>query len=316
MTTTLDQIHTEPTPGTPAISAGVPAADTVESHSLPMWKRVALLGLPVALVFVAWVVPAAVVLRPKDESAPAVAPSQPPRGTALYTRHCAHCHGEFGDGAGVTAANLWPRPRNFREGRFRLATTLNGIPTDDDLLAILHNGIPGSSMPAFDQLGEPEMRALIEHVRSLIYAGAIERLQQLVEQGDIEPDEVYRRAADKSVPGALLAIPKQFPPPTPASLAHGREVYAKTCAPCHGPTGRGDGPQVNQLVNTDGSRARPRDLTLGRFKGGADPAQVYARIMLGLPGSPMPASNTLPQEDVLDLINHVLSLSQPSAKAR
>jgi len=192
-----------------------------------------------------------------------------------------------------------------------LITTQNGIPSDHDFLAILRNGIPGSSMPAFGNLSEPELQALIEHVRALTLAGAIERLQPLVEEGDIQPDEVYLKAVDRSVPGPVLAVPKQFPPPTPASLGRGREVYAKVCASCHGPAGRGDGPQVSQLVNTDGSRARPRDLTLGRFKGGNDPAQLYARIMLGLPGSPMPASNLLPQEEILDLVNFVMTLSGP-----
>lgn len=312
---TTEQIHiVEPSA---EMSASVPPADRFEKYCLPRWKRVALLGLPVALVLVAWVAPAAIMLRPKAGPESAVEASQPPpRGIALYARHCAHCHGDLGDGAGVTASNLWPRPRNFREGRFRLVTTQSGIPTDDDLLAVLRNGIPGSSMPEFRDLSEAELKALIEHVRDLTYAGAIDRFQQLVEQGDIEPEEVYRRAADRCVPGPVLAVPKQFPPPTPASIARGGEVYAKTCASCHGPAGRGDGPQVSQLVNTDGSRARPRDLTLGRFKGGADPANVYARIMLGLPGSPMPASNLLPQEDILDLINYVLSLSQPTPRKK
>jgi mono/diheme cytochrome c family protein len=270
----------------------------------------ALLGLPVALVLVAWVAPAAVLLNPQEN--PAVDhPQEPPRGTALYAKHCAHCHGEQGDGNGTTAYGLWPRPRNFREGRFRLVSTTNGNPTDGDLLAVLRNGIPGSSMPAFGQLSEPELKALVEHVRALTLEGAIERLQPLVEQGDVEPDDVYRKAVERSAPGPVLAMPKQFPSATADSLNRGREVYAKVCASCHGPAGRGDGPQVSQLVNTDGSRARPRDLTLGRFKGGNDPAQVYSRIMLGLPGSPMPASNLLPQEEILDLINFVLSLSAP-----
>lgn len=309
MTTTT---HEQPTKElSPPVADGVPAAEPAKRYGLPLWQRITLLLLPVALVLLAWVTPAAVMLRPK-ETAHAEVPSQtPPRGSALYTRHCAHCHGDLGDGGGMTAYGLWPRPRNFREGRFRLVTTRNGFPSDDDLLTVLRNGIPGSSMPAFGHFSEPELRALVEHVRGLTYAGALARFRVLAEQGDIEPEEVYRRAEDSCVPGPALPVPKEFPPPTPASLAHGREVYMKTCAPCHGPTGRGDGPQVSQLVNTDGSRARPRDLTLGRFKGGSDPAQVYARIMLGLPGSPMPASNTLPQNEILDLINYVLSLSRP-----
>jgi len=294
----------------------LPPINPARSYVLSRWKRLALLGLPLALVLVAWGTPAAILLRPKAEPETPAANRPTPSGIALYTKHCIHCHGEQGDGNGIAASNLWPRPRNFREGRYRLVTTPSGIPTDDDLLAVLRNGIPGSSMPEFRDLGEAELRALIEYVRDLTYAGAIERFEKLAEQGDIEPEEVYRRAAERCVPGPVLSIPKQFPPPTLASLTRGADVYLKICAPCHGPTGKGDGPQVSQLVNTDGSRARPRDLTLGRFKGGADPAHVYARIMLGLPGSPMPATNTLPQDDIFGLINYVLSLSQNSTTAR
>lgn len=312
--TTSDQPQTEaPSPGSPTGPIGVPAADPARTHG-PRWQWVVLGALPVALVLVAWVAPAAVMLGRRTEPVPAD-PPPPPNGIALYERHCAQCHGVMGDGAGVTAASLWPLPRNFQEGRFRLVTTQNGIPTDDDLLAVLRNGIPGSSMPAFGHLGEPELRALIERVRALTYAGFLDRFLRQADDGDIEPAEAYRLAASRCAPGPVLAVPKQFPPPTPASLARGRVVYEKACASCHGPAGRGDGPQVQQLTNTDGSRARPRDLTLGRFKGGADPAQVYARIMLGLPGSPMPASNLLPQEEILDLSNFVLSLSRPAAAA-
>lgn len=314
--TTTDQPHTEaPSPVSPTGPIGVPAADPVGIHG-PRWQWVVIGALPFVLVLLVWVAPAAYMLRAKAEPAPVDAtPQPPPNSIALYARHCAQCHGDRGDGAGLTAASLWPLPRNFREGRFRLVTTQNGIPTDDDLLAVLRNGIPGSSMPAFGHLGEPELRALIERVRALTYAGVLEGFLRQADDGDIDPSEAYRLAANRCAPGPVLAVPKQFPPPTEASLARGREVYAKTCASCHGPAGRGDGPQIAQLTNADGSRARPRDLTLGRFKGGADPAQVYARIMLGLPGSPMPASNLLPQEEILDLSNYVLSLSRPGAAA-
>jgi mono/diheme cytochrome c family protein len=275
---------------------------------------VVLLGLPAALVLVAWVAPAAVMLRWRSGAAPAARAPHPTTGAALYAQHCAYCHGDRGDGAGVTAAYVWPRPRDFGEGKFRLVTTQNGIPTDDDLLAVLRNGIPGSAMPPFAHLGEPELRALIGHVRELTYTGVLARLRRLADQGAIDPTEVGLVADTLSRPGPQLEIPAHFAPATPESIARGREVYTKTCASCHGPTGRGDGPQVQELKNADGSPTRPRDLTLGQFKGGGEPAQVYARIMLGMPGTPMPASNNLPPGDVQDLLNYVLSLSRTEAR--
>ena len=70
---------------------------------------------------------------------------------------------------------------------------------------------------------------------------------------------------------------------------------------------------MKELKNENGTPARPRDLTHGPFKGGRERDQVYARIMLGIPGTPMPSSGTLPQKDVLDLVNFVLSLAPPAA---
>lgn len=39
--------------------------------------------------------------------------------------------------------------------------------------------------------------------------------------------------------GASLINPLE---PTPANLAHGRELFINNCSPCHGAGGRGDGP--------------------------------------------------------------------------
>jgi DMSO reductase family type II enzyme heme b subunit len=87
-------------------------------------------------------------------------------------------------------------------------------------------------------------------------------------------------------------------------------LFAATCASCHGATGKGDGVQAQK--NDDGTPTRPRDLTRGIFKGSRDAKQLYARIMLGMPGSPMPGSNqTIKPEGAGDLVNFLLSLSSP-----
>ena len=71
------------------------------------------------------------------------------------------------------------------------------------------------------------------------------------------------------------------------------------------------------MRNDDGTPARPRDLTRGIFKGGREREQLYARIMLGLPGSPMPSSrNVYKPHEAGDLINYILSLSDSSTEER
>ena len=56
-------------------------------------------------------------------------------------------------------------------------------------------------------------------------------------------------------PGAKLEIPK-IPPATFEAVARGKVVYATLCSKCHGPEGKGDGPQVKDLKNDDGTPMR------------------------------------------------------------
>jgi mono/diheme cytochrome c family protein len=93
----------------------------------------------------------------------------------LYRRHCVHCHGISGDGRGPTAAFLDPYPRDYRKGVFKFKSTYAAErPTNDDLVRVLHNGIPGTSMPSFSLLPRPEVDALVEYVKYLAMRGELE----------------------------------------------------------------------------------------------------------------------------------------------
>jgi mono/diheme cytochrome c family protein len=107
-----------------------------------------------------------------------------PRG--LYREHCAHCHGVSGDGAGPTAAFLNPYPRDFRLGKFKFKSTpLRQAPTDEDLVNILRNGIPGTAMPSFRTLKPQEIAALVAYVKYLTIRGQFER-RLIAEIGSLE----------------------------------------------------------------------------------------------------------------------------------
>ncbi len=98
-------------------------------------------------------------------------------GRKLYARHCQHCHGVSGDGDGPTAKYLNPRPRDYRQGKFKFTSTAGpaGKATRDDLRRILGQGIPGTYMPAFvPMLKDGELTAIIEYVRWLAMRGEVE----------------------------------------------------------------------------------------------------------------------------------------------
>ncbi|MCA9047996.1 MAG: c-type cytochrome [Planctomycetaceae bacterium] len=98
-------------------------------------------------------------------------------GRVLYMRHCSHCHGTSGDGAGPTAEYLYPRPRDYRNGLFKFTSTKSLMrPSRDDIARILKNGIPGTYMPSFvPMLEADELHDTVEYVRFLSMRGEFER---------------------------------------------------------------------------------------------------------------------------------------------
>jgi len=83
-----------------------------------------------------------------------------PDARALFLQHCATCHGETGDGQGVTVLD---RPaRSFKDGGFSFGNT------PEALFRTLSTGIPGTPMPGFDSaIDEAGLRALALYVRAL-----------------------------------------------------------------------------------------------------------------------------------------------------
>jgi mono/diheme cytochrome c family protein len=241
---------------------------------------------------------------PETARAAGAPPPATPRllqlGQRTYQKECAACHGERGDGEGEAAYLLYPRPRDFTSGQFRLISTWDAIPTDEDLFRAISRGMPGSAMPSWSHLPEETRWALVHHVKTFSRFPF-----------DLEPDrepEIFGSGG-----AGVIRLPPE-PAYTPAAQARARELYVKGCAPCHGATGKGDGQQEQR--DSRGHPTQPRDLTAGMFKGSPDPAEVYRRIVGGLPGSPMPQSGYLHGEDGWHLVHFVLSLSNEAQRAR
>jgi mono/diheme cytochrome c family protein len=221
-------------------------------------------------------------------------------GRTTYEKECLACHGQDGNGEGEAAYLLYPRPRDFTSGQFRLVSTWDNVPTDEDLFRTISRGMPGSAMPSWSHLPERTRWGLVHYVKSF-------SKRSLTIRASKEPD------ADGNEPAGPVRIPPE-PPYTKEAEARARAIFAQSCAPCHGPTGRGDGQQ--KQTDSKGFATRPRDLTLGVYKGSPDPASVYCRIVAGLPGSPMPQSAYLHGEQAWDLVHFVRSLSSDEQRAK
>jgi mono/diheme cytochrome c family protein len=221
------------------------------------------------------------------------------RGQAIYAKQCAACHGPEGRGDGPAAYLLYPKPRDFRAARYRLVSTWEGVPTDEDVLRTITRGIPGSAMPSWGHLPEADRRALVQYVKSLAE-------RPLTVQPSKAP-------ADGTPGTGVVTVP---PEPTDAAtnLAKGRELFASACVSCHGATGKADVPQ--NLFDAEGHPIRPRDLTSGVFKTEPTPESLYRRIMVGLPGTPMPANDWAYGDNGWYLVRYILSLSSPVQRDR
>jgi mono/diheme cytochrome c family protein len=237
-------------------------------------------------------------------------------GQILYTAHCAGCHGERGDGNGVAARFLYPRPRDFTAAEYRLTSTTNLVPTDDDLMNAINRGMPGSAMIPFAHLPEADRKAIVQYVRQLTVDGMVRRAVADAKVRGESPDEKELRTeiAEFFKPGEKLEVPKNLPAFNDDSVKRGQALYTNNCATCHGPTGRGDGQQDQREPN--GMPTRPRDFSRGIFKGGRELEQLYYRIVLGMKGTPMPGNTALKPEEVGDIINYVHSLSTPDSQAK
>ena len=283
---------------------------------LPAYKRVGLVLIPLLLVGLLWGGAATYFSEIRAELTPEVATREypPADGAALFAANCANCHGADGKGNGVAHLTIPARYYGFEPFKFT-DTTGTRIPTDAQLLELLKRGIAGSSMPSFAHLQIAELEALVRHVRILTRHGMYEKeyakaVKAYDEGGDDpNPAKIHQKADESCVIGTPLPLQATFEPATPQSLAAGRVVYERICLSCHGPTGMGDGLQVAQLRNDNGTAARPRNLVGGVFKGGGEKRNIYNRVMLGIPGTPMPATPTLSPREMSDLINYVRSLS-------
>jgi mono/diheme cytochrome c family protein len=244
-----------------------------------------------------------------------------PSGRLNYEIHCIGCHSETGDGGGPAARYLDPRPRNFRKGLFKFTSTdASSRPQRRDLFQTLTRGLAGSSMPEFRLVNEEKRWDLVEYVRWLSMKGEFEQLmlddayenEELPDAKEIA-DIIIKRWHPANLrtiyPGIAETAKDQ------ASADRGRALFNDSnkgsCFTCHGPEGRGDGTTADAYLDDWGYPIRPRDLTAGTFRAGAEGADLYRTIAAGIKGTPMGSfEGALSPEEIWDLVHFIQSLSE------
>jgi mono/diheme cytochrome c family protein len=210
-------------------------------------------------------------------------------GKNLYLKYCSQCHGDKGDGVGYATPHLYPRPRDFTTGKFKVRTTANGaLPTHQDLVRIIRLGMPYTSMPAWPTLSDQEVSDLAYFIKTFSPAfSSVENVPQPV------------------------ALPSA-PPATNESIELGKKLYAETgCLKCHGNLGRGDGPSAPTLMDELGQPIRAANLAQSwTFRGGSSREDIFRTMSTGFNGTPMPSfTDSLTTEQRWAISDFIVSLS-------
>jgi len=249
-------------------------------------------------------------------------------GKKTYDAECAGCHGaEFfagqavGDGAGPAARFLSPRPRNFRKGMFKFASTQTGErPLREDIYRVVSYGLAGASMPDFLLLTEERRHDVVEYVRYISMRGEFEELLMTfsVEDGELaDPADTAELVWDRWDEGELNAVfpTTAEPEMTAETIERGRVLYMDSagagCVGCHGETGVGDGPSAEAFLDGWGYPIKPRDFTDGVYRAGSTNVDLWVTIAKGINGTPMGSFvDSMSSEDIWCVVHFVRSLEK------
>jgi len=204
------------------------------------------------------------------------APASFKSGEEIYKNLCARCHGEKGDGKGVTYLYLDPAPRDLTKVAF-----MNSKP-EERFLQSIKSGVPGTSMPPWERvLSEEQRHAVLTYV-----------FQTFVKEP--RPDLKAHK------------VPEQNPIAFNAESVHrGEAIFLQRCTGCHGRKADGKGPNSLDIS------PRPRNLRNSFFVSSVPDRRLFDSILYGVQGTAMPSwiDYGLSQNDVGDLINFIRSMN-------
>jgi mono/diheme cytochrome c family protein len=238
-----------------------------------------------------------------------VAPVSLERGRNIYTQYCRPCHGDAGDGKGLSAAGLQTPPRDLRLGVYKFAAVAAGqLPRDADFARTIRFGLHGTAMLAWD-VPDAQLDDLIQYVKSFAPRWQTETPGEAIAATpdrwrghEIEAAERGRRVYHGLAQCAVACHP---------AYATKAEIYAFT-KELTGMEVREFRPDLYVAVAKDsdyGVKILPPDFTFNQLRGGDAPEDIYRAIAAGIGGTAMPTwKNVLPDTDLWAMAHYVRSL--------
>lgn len=205
--------------------------------------------------------------------------AQPPAMTPADTFKtlCARCHGENGNGKGITSIYLDPAPRDLTSAEFM--TTKPG----ERFINSIQMGVPGTSMPPWGKtLNDDQISGLLDYVWATFVR------------------EKPRTLKPRNVPDANPV------PMSQGSIDRGQAIFMARCTGCHGKKADGKGP------NSPDISPRPRNLRNSAFINNVSDHRLFESITYGVEGTAMPSwiDYGLEKNDIGDLVNYIRSLNR------
>jgi len=186
-----------------------------------------------------------------------------PDGKALFLKHCSACHGNEGKGGvGVPLS---------------LPSFINSV-SNEYLKRTIRVGRPGRIMPAFPQLSEAQVEAIVDYMRSWSDARVVE----------------------------------YDPAPVSGDEKNGKELFLKRCSQCHGVDGKGGkGTGVTFSRKRDLPIIAPA-LNNAGFLASASDMMIKNTLLHGREGSPMVSflKAGLKEKDINDVVAYIRSFQK------
>ncbi len=242
------------------------------------------------------------------------------KGKGLYGLYCASCHGDEGYGNGDKGLSLNPKPRNFHE----MSGWKNGVSVGG-MWKTLQEGIPGGSMASYQLTPEEERIAIIHFLREA----------WIPEPGEVSDDDIAALPAGsdgesgggeaglagggpkpEEIHIALASMKTTLPEPiqasAPESLADmpGAELYAASCADCHGPGGGGM-ESVRVLTTAPYMRVSTPPFSSYSRANWLTDSDAFAKVMVESEfGSSIHGYATMSRQQIADLQQYVTALAR------
>lgn len=224
------------------------------------------------------------------------------RGREVYLAEgCIHCHSQYVRPEGRDV-ELWGpfRPLDRHQSPVLIGYRRQG----PDLENV---GLRRSAL--WQRLHLEDPRALVPSSRMPSYA-------HLFRGGDGRGEDLVAylsslgRGPEPESASAASGIPLSL-----GSAVAGHRWFARDCAACHGPDGRGDGPLAEAVRHPALDLGKDRFwFAQGRSEDGSLGASLASIVRHGIPGTPMPGHELLTDAETADLVAYLLTRpGQPAA---